>query len=563
MSVKGIRESAAHMIDKGRTEEAADLLLEFWLECEDDLPKSLMTLIDRIYDNSPKAAYVKAFHLADKHGDEAERLFNLAAKSDDDVIAGTANMSLASINLVRGHADAALPFLKKAVEYNIPSAKHLLAVSYAHGQMGLKKDVNEAAYLLSELLEDNYSEAKVTLAQMILARELTMPDVDPFQLLAEAAASGVEEAMLILMELSKDNGNAQPDEEPMLPYVVVPNGTKRPNLVRDALVSEFDISKKDAEQITAGLYGYPRWSLLFSAATDPKLAKGKFDEELEPAALNERNELLASVLCFYIEMEDYVADIAINLLKPTAQNGKPSLKKLQERVDNCMVPISSSTINRSMNRITDQFGVGGDVEKAIRTASPARADIWLEALTTILGWKFDETDSNADADGAWIGRTTSRNQIPFDVFISRAAFTPGDRGDDHVFQLQKQIARRTTHGVLIFSKPLVHCPSPKKDQGALFGGLILNDSQWSEFVLRPEGGIDDAIAQKLHISEDMKKKEVAAYVFDGAVSLGRTIASYMNDIDPREEMACVPFGTVNGWTNFIPREAAQMIKQLM
>jgi hypothetical protein len=216
-----------------------------------------------------------------------------------------------------------------------------------------------------------------------------------------------------------------------------------------------------------------------------------------------------------------------------------------------------------MNRLVDQIGVGGDIEKSIRTAHPARPDVWLEMLSSYLGWEFSTVDTNADADGAWIGRTSSKGGKPFEVFISRASFTPGDKGDDHVFKIQKKIEGQAENAILLFNKPLVHLPDPKKDRGVLFGGLIFDDGKWSEFMLQPGAGIDGAVARKVTISEEMDPEEISQFIFDGAGSLGQSIANYSNDIDPKDENGYIPFGTINGWTNFVPAAAAKLMKRMM
>jgi hypothetical protein len=563
MANKGIQKKVGSLIDDGRIDEAADLLLEAWMEHEGEIPSSLAALIDKISEISPKAAYMKAFILTEEQDEEAERFFRLASECEDGGVSGPANMSLTSIYMERGRDDLALPYLRKAVEHDVPMARHMLSLAYVWGKMGLKIDISEAVHLLEGLIKDEYSEAKVTLAQLIIAKKAKLPNVDPFQLIAEAAADGVEEAITMLLDLGKGLSEAPGNEEPMLPYVVIPDGMKRPKLVRDALVSEFGMTRDQSEELTAGLYGYSKWSVLTRAATDPKVKKGKFDEDMEPAELNERNQLLTSVLCYYIEIEDYIADIAINLLKPTARNGRPTLKKLQERVNSCMIPVGSRTISTNMNRLVDQIGVGGDLEKSMRTASPARADVWLEMLSSHLGWKFEEVDAKADADGAWIGRTLTKSRKTFEVFISRALFTPGDQGDDHIFKIRRSIEERADNAILLFSKPLVHLPEPRKDRGVLFGGLIFDDGKWNEFMLRPGGGIDDAVDHQLTIEEEMNPNDVSQFIFDGAGSLGQLIASYVNDADPRDKNGYIPFGTINGWTNFIPAELAKMMKGMM
>lgn len=561
MTVKEIEVQVETLIREGKIEEAADLLKIVWEEYETELPKSLAALLDRLSEKSLTAAYIKAYHLVDEDRAEAERLFIRASASEKAEVSCAACMTLVGINLERGHEDQALAYLTQATDKQYPPAIHFLALAYVQGQLGLSKDADKAVRLLRGIVDD-LPEAKVNLARIIMSKEAKAADIDPFKLLAEAAADGEEEAMMMLMSLGAGITNAPDGDDLILPYVVVPDGMKRPKLVRDAILNEFNISKGEAEEFTASLYGYDDWAALLRVATDPKTAKGKFDEDLEPAELNERHRLLASVICSHVQIEDYIADIVVDLLKPTARSGRPSLKRLAERVDRCMVPIGSRTLSGGIDRIVDQLGVGGDFEKAIRTARPARADVWIEMLSSHLGWNFEEVDMDANADGAWIARTRSKDGTPFEVFISRASFTPGDKGDEHVFEIQKEIEARATKAILLFSKPLVHFPNPKKDAGSLFGGLLHDSGKWTQFVLRPEGGIDDAISQKLDIEAEMDPSVVEPYIFNGAGSMGRCIACYSNDVDPSQETGYVPFGTINGWTNFVPPDVAHLMRAM-
>lgn len=562
MSVKALQQRVNSLIKAGNKAEAADILFEYWADNDRSLPNSLAAIIEEISDVSQTAAYILAFSLPEEQTQEKERLLKFASTSSDEIIIAEANMDLTEIYVVRNDDELALNHLKIAAANGSPAARYMLSLALSLGKMGLEKDVPEGVLLLKGLIKEGYPQAKVTLARLMLSGTVIEADLDPFQLVTEASAEGDMEAMEMLLELGSISNGLPADVDPMLPYTVIPDGMKRPKLVRDALVHELEIRAVEAEEITAGLYGFSNWSLLANAANDPKKPKGKFDEELEPAERNERNRLLSSVFSFYVDCEEYVSDIAIDLLKPTAKGGKPSLKRLQERVDNCMVPIGSRTFSAKMDSLTDQFGGRGDFERSLRTARPARADVWLGMMESALGWEFDEMDPDADADGSWIGKTHSDDKRLFDVFISRVSFTPGDRSDEHVFKIQRNIQNTTQNAVLLFSKPLVHLPDPENDFGVLYGGLILNNGKWNDFVLRPEGGIDDAIAQNLTIPEEMSEKDVAQFAFEGAGSLGLVMANNIADEDLENGNRWVPFGNINGWTGFMPKETAQMLKSM-
>lgn len=59
----------------------------------------------------------------------------------------------------------------------------------------------------------------------------------------------------------------------------------------------------------------------------------------------------------------------------------------------------------------------------------------------------------------------------------------------------REIGFKLKRAVLIFNIPIVYLPEGDEVFGVLYGGRIRNGTQWTDSVLRPGGGIEDANAR--------------------------------------------------------------------
>ena len=99
--------------------------------------------------------------------------------------------------------------------------------------------------------------------------------------------------------------------------------------------------------------------------------------------------------------------------------------------------------------------------------------------------------------------------------------------------------------MLLFNKPTGWLPKHRRG-GLVYGGLLWSDNAWSDFVLRPRGGLDDALAQRGRDIAHPDLDTVKALGFADARDLLRSLAAHLADLEPDD--AEVEFlQTPNGW----------------
>lgn len=88
----------------------------------------------------------------------------------------------------------------------------------------------------------------------------------------------------------------------------------------------------------------------------------------------------------------------------------------------------------------------------------------------------------------------------------------------------------------------------------MHGGLLWSDDAWSDFVLRPSGGLDDALAQRGHDLAHPSTGVVAELGFAEASGVLHSLAAYLAGLEPDE--ADVQFlRSGDGWL-MLPAESA-------
>ena len=82
--------------------------------------------------------------------------------------------------------------------------------------------------------------------------------------------------------------------------------------------------------------------------------------------------------------------------------------------------------------------------------------------------------------------------------------------------------------------------------GLVYGGLLWSDNAWSDFVLRPGGGLDDAMAQRGRDIAHPDAHTLATLGFADARGLLRSLAAHLAGLEPDE--ADVQFlNSARGW----------------
>ena len=68
----------------------------------------------------------------------------------------------------------------------------------------------------------------------------------------------------------------------------------------------------------------------------------------------------------------------------------------------------------------------------------------------------------------------------------------------------------------------------------MYGGLLWWDKAWSDFVLRPSGGLDDALAQRGRDLAHPDAQTVAELGFAAASGVLHSLAAYLDGLEPNE-----------------------------
>lgn len=496
---------------------------------------------------------------------KAKDYYMRASESRDEQVAGAACLALGAI--IFGETKdigQANEYIRRSAELGNAHAQatwgmSLLTKSMETGQRAL---ADEAMHFLEAAIDEgDLTEPKVFVAQCLLDGTIQKSKYDPTMLLSEAAVRGDQEAMETLVALASPGGGGEHYEE-MLPYIVKPDGLKRPKQVRDALMGEFDMPQSIAEVVTSALYGCPSWSRLSSIVNDSRVPSGKFDEDLAAAEFNERRKAQAGVLLNYIEMPSHVADCAVDLLLPTAKAGvKPSLRRLVEKAERMTFKIGMNQPEPLGTRVLDARGMQFDLDNAMRFAHRVQPEPWLGIMTEHLGWTVDEVEYDRSAEGVLVGRAPSSSGT-YDIYMSRVSHRPGDQGDEYVEKLMTRIAGVSERAVLLFNVPLAFLKDQKYPEGLLYGGKIKSPSRpWADFLLRPcSNGLEDALKQNLKFTDAAPRDLLDEFGFDAAGAIALELTQIVKNEEDGDHVP-VRMGD-HEWSVFVSRDFREAVRRV-
>ena len=315
------------------------------------------------------------------------------------------------------------------------------------------------------------------------------------------------------------------------------------------------------------MLGFGSWRELAQAArkgeADPP------DEECGPEEVCRRRAYQAHMLSLCVDMGPAAAAIAVEALLPTARAplpalDAPTLSRMQaasylhadaqagEDLDEeDWASDDDGDLTDAADILADMLGTGpeGDplgLMDSLRCMHPIQPDVWLGMREEHLGWAFSDVDVDAELDGDQVAVAVGSGRRRLPVTMSAVTYIPGDLRDQHVAHLKARVSAAHPAGaVLMFNKP-VGWPPEQGPGGLLYGGLLWWDKAWSDFVLRPSGGLDDALAQRGRDLAHPDAQTVATLGFDGALGLLHSLAAYLGGLEPDE--ADVRFlRSNNGW----------------
>lgn len=325
------REAAA----AGETLDALDFVKEILDAMGGEAPSEVFKYLDRTARNSQAGAFLSgmSFHMRpEPTPGHRIKLLKKAAGGDDQAVARQALFAIASELL------EAPTTMKKGVEALVDAANlgHgdavlMLARAHEEGLYGLKVDIMEAYQLLAYAVDElDYPVAQVALADLIMMNEIEDSEYDPEELLegaVEDEVDGAEERLTLLHMLKHVHGGKV---QTTLGERVVPADISRPAAVVSAICNEIDVDPEEAQEIVAALYGFESWDELIDIASDPDSLRGRFDEDCSKKELYFRHQKQVTILQESLAAPDLVAEIMVELLRPTAKDAVPSLRRMNE-----------------------------------------------------------------------------------------------------------------------------------------------------------------------------------------------------------------------------------------
>ncbi len=376
-----------------------------------------------------------------------------------------------------------------------------------------------------------------------------------------AAEAGDGKAAALLQALTEagmaiaveDDLAPEGDGDMTPPVRVVPSGIGRPQAIAAALREGLKAPPKEAEEITAYMLGFGSWRELTRAAR--KARADPPDEECSAEEVRRRRAYQAHMLALCVDMGPAAAAIAVEALLPTAKAPPPALDAptlarmqaasylhadAQAGEDDDEGWISDDgDLTDAADILADVLGAGpeGDplgLMDSLRCAHPIQPEVWLGMMEEHLGWAFSDVDEDAEQDGDQVAVAIGNGRRRLPVFMSAVTYIPGDLRDKHVTRLKAHIgAAHPAGAVLMFNKPIGWAPE-QGPGGLLYGGLLWWDKAWSDFVLRPGGGLDDALAQRGRDLALPDAQTVATLGFAGALGLLHSLAAYLDGLEPDE-----------------------------
>lgn len=381
-----------------------------------------------------------------------------------------------------------------------------------------------------------------------------------------AATAGDGKAAALLQALTEPGmaiavkDGLPPDEDGDVPPLVrvAPSGIGRPQTIAAALREGLQAPRKEAEEITAYMLGFGSWRELARAAR-----KGKADppdEECGPEDVRRRRAYQAHMLALCVDMGPAAAGIAVEALMPTAKAPPPALdaptlarmqaasylhadaqagEDLDEEGDEDWSLDDDGDLTDAANILADMLGAGPkgcpmDLIDSLRCMHPIQPEVWLGMMEEHLGWAFSDVDEDAERDGDQVAVAVGSGRRRFPVLMSAVTYIPGDLRDKHVARLKAHIgAAHPAGAVLMFNRP-VGWPPEQGPGGLLYGGLLWWNKAWSDFVLRPGAGLDDALGQRGRDLAHPGAQTVAEFGFAGALGFLHSLAAYLEGLEPDE-----------------------------
>ncbi|NTF16863.1 hypothetical protein G6L37_00290 [Agrobacterium rubi] len=552
---------------EGQGREAFVLAMSLLSRDGSDETGRIFAIIERAAERHADAALTAAmsyriFDREETRPGAISTYYEMAIAGDDEKIRRMATFGFARHLLDAGENGRGIRLMKMARRLGHAEAAAEMGSFYEKGSFGVAVDLQECVKCYVEAVEGDSGRGLFLLSQFMLSNTVKVRDYHPLDLLQRSAAHGYPEAVALVAQMAdviETVMETDPDPD-MLSYVVVPDGTERIRLVREAMMNEFSVAEEEAGVVTALLHGYPDWQTLNSDALNADKPKGKFDEDCSAAEFNERERMQTEIFQSRTGCSKEAALTAIKLLRPTSRSAKPSLRRFDKIMEGIITRGLPTDLGSLVAETLKDMGVA-NVEKsgrALRTLWPLRVKTWLDVFETH-GWSMRRRKLDA-SDGEQVAVSETSDGRLFKIYMSVVAYDPGDLGDEDVEELTKRIEGECQRAVLIFNHPRVSRIRGSQTRAAFYGGKILNNGSWSDFILRKSDGVDDALRQAGTGMDIQSPTTVTENAFEGAIELAYRIAAEV--VDQKDTEGFGLFHSTSQWSAPMP-PAAMAAARLM
>ncbi len=558
----------------GRWANAGAALGDAMSAAPDSLKAEIVAALDVAAAHSEAAAANLALALLSADGvprdvGRAQALLEALVRSDTMEMRAHAHNWLAHIAAGKFGGDStpevALLHFEQAAIAGHGEAAFNAALIHDEGK-GMPASVGKARDLYRRGVELGHVPSMTNLAIKVMQHD---PE-EAMDLFEHAAAAGDGKAEALLQAITESDmdmaGGLEDDEEDIgplpAPVRVVPSGTRRPKALAAALREGIGASTKEAEEMVAFMLGFGSWRELTRAAQ--KLEADLPDEDCGAEEVGCRRTYQAHVLASCSNMGPVAASIAVEALRPSAKSARPGLEPgtlahmraasdayADEDVDGLDEPDLDEEVTDALGSLMagagiDPGDVSPDLAETLRRLLPIQPGVWLGIMQAHLGWTFTDVRAHANRDGTQVAVAVGGGQRRMPVIMAAGIHIPGEPGSEQVNGLKARIAAQHPAGaVLIFNNPTGWLPKHRRG-GLVYGGLLWSDGAWSDFVLRPQGGLDDALAQRGRNIAHPDTDTVKALGLTDARGLLRSLAACLAGLEP-DEVVIDLLKTPNGW----------------
>ena len=340
---------------------------------------------------------------------------------------------------------------------------------------------------------------------------------------------------------------------------IIPADPEKPDAIASLIAENANIPEHKARQIAASLYGFDSWYTLHSQLSGDRTLP---DETAELTEVRRRNANQITVLRQSLSLSKDDAKCLAHFLGAT--NLSPAKYVIVSREKNRIFRNSEEEISAGVDKM---FGAGSiDLIENARRSSPGKSKPWIDALAQHFGFTLTIRIENESEAMRKVAETQSTDGKIWPIYFSGLGYEPGDTMDEDVRNVQKTIAHHEVQALLLFNSVLVkpsRRPGQTKTQDVIiYGGKILRNKSWNDFLM-PTEGIDEILSYRIQSINDLSAKFFEDHIIEKGLVLATSLAKLTARFDiPNLNLNFMR--TSHDWTliSMFPKEAIKAMKAM-